>query len=272
MSTLSNFRHSHAWLKNAGVGREYFAPSTTRGDARIFPEGKLPRNFDETRMVKLKRKEILDESLAWQSRTAEAYRQKPFIAQAASDGITFLVGEGNLSFTRSLVEDHLVDPQLLIASTHESFSELSDEALENVNFLLASGVETLFDVDATNLAKHIGTLKFHNIVFQFPNAGSREPKYGHNPNYILLRKFLKDAKAHIDKTGRVLVSTVDNAYYDGRFRIDDAIKYAELETPVAVPFSPDDYPSYNHVNTVEGEESALSRYKKFSTWVFEDRL
>lgn len=192
----------------------------------------------------------------------------PFVAAAARSGKTILVGEGNLSFSKSLVGDHRVEAPGLTATTYEDSRALSDEAGANAAYLKSYGATVLHGIDATKLSDDFPVMNFDTIIFQFPNAGSREPNRGHNPNFVLVRKFLKSAKTILREEGRILVTTVDNAYYDGRFRIEEAIEYADLPTPVAVTFSPRDYPTYDHVNTNEGEDSALSNYRKFSTWVF----
>jgi hypothetical protein len=192
----------------------------------------------------------------------------PFVADAVRGGNTILVGEVNLSFSKSLAGDHRVDARGLTATTYEGFRSLSDETRANAAYLKNLGAIVLHGIDATKLRENIPGMLFDTIIFQFPNAGSREPSRGHNRNFVLLRRFLKSAKDILREKGRVLVTTVDNAYYDGRFRIEEAIEYADLPMPLAVAFSPKDYPTYDHVNTNEGEDSALSKYRKFSTWVF----
>jgi hypothetical protein len=266
--TPSHLRYSAAQNINAKGGREYWGRPKNGHAATRTPAVSYPRVLDESVALENTNKLQRDFKASLKSNNTRRNPGRPFIAEVAGQGACLLVGEGNLSFTKSLVEDHSLNPQLIFASVYESGKMLSEDARKNANFLSNSGVEILFGLDATKMERRIGEAKFDIIIFQFPNAGSREPKYGHNPNYILLRNFLKNCKRHIKNQGRILVTTVDNAYYDGRFRLDDVVEHAELATPFAMPFSPDDYPSYEHVNTIEDEESALSKYKRFSTWVF----
>jgi len=105
------------------------------------------------------------------------------------------------------------------------------------------------------------------IIFQFPNAGSREAEERHNPNFILVRDFLKSAAKCLRPHGKVLISAVDNPYYRGAFQFDDAAETTNFELPRVYPFDPSKFPGYSHINTND-EESAIEKYDQFSTWVF----
>ncbi len=111
-----------------------------------------------------------------------AYKAKrfDFVAQIA-EGKTLLVGEGNLSFALSLTRDKRIVPGRLTATLFEYLAELTPEARENAAKSRALGVAILYDVDATRLSSAVGAASFDNIVFQFPNVGSREPIEGRNP-------------------------------------------------------------------------------------------
>ncbi len=189
-----------------------------------------------------------------------------FIAQIAA-GKTLLVGERNLSFTLSLIRDSRINPNRLIATTFEYLSELPPEAKENAKQLRAKGVSVLFNVDATKLSSVLGWVKFDNIVFQFPHVGSREPVEGHNPNFILVRDFLKSASRHLAKGGKVLIIAVDTPHYRGAFQFDDAAKAAGFSPPESYPFDPGRFRGYHHTMTHQ-EGSALDNHDEFMTWVF----
>jgi len=70
-----------------------------------------------------------------------------FISQIQR-GETLLVGEGNLSFAKSLSEISGIDPAKIIASTYESEKDLSDTAKENAGALKRKGMTVLHDIDA----------------------------------------------------------------------------------------------------------------------------
>jgi tRNA G46 methylase TrmB len=189
-----------------------------------------------------------------------------FVGEIA-DGGTLLVGEGNFSFSYSLTKKKRINPSNLTATTFEKERELSEQAVKNIENLKTLDVLVLSNVNAMTLSKTFGTMSFDNIIFQFPHVGSREPIEGHNPNFILVRNFLKSAKHHLKRGGKVLISAVDNPHYHGAFQFDEAAEKAGFEPPAMYPFDPSSFPGYTHTMTNE-EESAIDDHKKFGTWVF----
>lgn len=184
-----------------------------------------------------------------------------------SSGSTLLVGEGNLSFAYSLTKKKRISPKNLIATTFENEKELSYETFLNKTKLEDLGVIVIHGVDATNLSHIFGHARFNNIVFQFPHSGSREPIEGRNPNFILVREFLKSAKRQLKRDGVVLITTVDNTHYRGAFQFTEAAEEAGFREPVMYRFAPSHFYGYVHTMTNE-DESAIDDHKKFGTWVF----
>lgn len=185
-------------------------------------------------------------------------------------GNVLLVGEGNLSFAKSIASSSLFGISAMTASTYESERSLSEEGKSNADALKRMGVTVMHNVDATRLENELKPTQFDTIIFQFPNVGSREPIHGHNPNHILLRKFLKSAAAFLKLSGKILVSTVDSPHYEGAFQVEDAAKFGGFDAPEAYPFDPAMFSGYSHINAND-EESALEdnkNHKKFSTWLF----
>ena len=118
-------------------------------------------------------------------------------------------------------------------------------------------------VDATNLSEWFGRRRFDLIVFQFPNVGSREPRYGRNPNHILVRRFLKSAAAHLSAQGQVAITVVNSSHYDGAFDMDGAAERSEFALPVAHPFRFADY-----VKTKDDGIGAVDESDECVTYVF----
>lgn len=182
-------------------------------------------------------------------------------------GETLLVGEGNLSFAKSLSEMPGINPVKIVATTYEGEKDLSDSAKENARILKRNGMTVLHDIDAKKLDQSFRSHSFKTIVFQFPNVGSREPIEGHNPNFILIRDFLKSSAKCLRPGGKVLISAVDSPHYEGAFQFEEAAERTGFETPQMQPFDPDKFPGYSHVNTND-EESSIEDHRKFATWIF----
>lgn len=184
-----------------------------------------------------------------------------------TQGPTLLVGEGNLSFALSLSKTKPIQPLHLIATTYESSSELSDETIENARKLKYAGATVIHNVDATTLHSSFGTMHFDNIVFNFPNIASREPLEDRNPNFILVREFLKSASHQLKNNGKVYISAVDTPHYRGAFSFDEAAELAGFHMPEVYPFDPYEFHGYNHTMT-HIDEDALENHNSFATWVF----
>src|SRR4051812_23304121 len=84
-------------------------------------------------------------------------------------GRTLLVGEGNLSFGRSLARKRRIDPKNLVVTTYEAETALSPTARANAQYLRSRGATVLHGVDGTDLAATFGKdTKFDRIVWNFP--------------------------------------------------------------------------------------------------------
>jgi len=188
------------------------------------------------------------------------------VAQISS-GRCLLVGEGNLSFAKSLLNFQRVSPSKIVATTFERFNSLSEETVANAKYLSAKGVVVLNGVNARKLDVAVGSNKFSTIVFQFPHTGRRHPVEGKNPNYILVRDFLNSAKSHLIQNGLVCISAVDSPHYQGAFQFDKAAASAGYHPPSIYPFAPKRFKGYSHTMTHE-DGSALGGHRNFKTWVF----
>jgi tRNA1(Val) A37 N6-methylase TrmN6 len=122
------------------------------------------------------------------------------------NGKVLLVGEGNLSFTCALSKK-VADMVNVTATVYESYSELSEFADDNVDFLRTVGVNPLHNIDATKLNKIFSQLSFDHIIFQFPY--SKELVNGLNPNYNLVLNFIKSASSILKSAGSIIITIVD---------------------------------------------------------------
>lgn len=181
-----------------------------------------------------------------------------------------LIGEGNLSFSASLLRRSGHSGRQIIATTFEPETTWTRPTVDNARHLRRQGALVRGAVDATRLKEHVRGKTFELIVFQFPNVGSRVPRYGRNPNHILVRHFLRSAGQHLEETGQIVITTVNSSYYDGAFDMDGAAEASGFEKPVAHPFHFPEYPGYAHVNTLN-DESAVDGETEFVTLVFKPK-
>jgi 25S rRNA (uracil2634-N3)-methyltransferase len=160
------------------------------------------------------------------------------------------------------------NPYSIVATTNEAQNEFSDLTRQNINSLQRLGVRVFQKTDATKIHNDFAGQTFNNVIFQFPHTGSREPIEGRNPNFVLLRDFLKSAKPLLSYGGKVIVSIVDSPYYQGAFQIEEAGTKAKYKHYTIYKFNPLLFANYIHTMTNEGE-SAISKNDDLVTIVFE---
>ena len=222
----------------------------------------ITRSLDSCLIQQAKQRAHIDSHLAWLLRKAAQF---DLVGQVAK-GSALLVGEGNLSFSLALTRKKRIDPSNLTATTYEKERDLSSEAAANAVKLKSLGVRLLYGLNSSQIGAVFST-RFNTVIFQFPHAGTREPIDGYNPNFILVRDFLKSASRVLVRDGCVLISAVDSPHYRGAFQFEKAAAQAGFAPPVAYPFDPADFPGYNHTMTHQSG-SALDHHDDFSTWVF----
>ena len=182
-------------------------------------------------------------------------------------GDTLLVGEGNLSFATSLLSQPAAQITHMAATTYEKERNISEETRQNASYLQRCGTSVMHGIDATHLERHFKPHEFDTIIFQFPNVGSREAKYGQNPNHIMIRKFLRSAERILKPDGKILITAVDSPHYQGAFRFEEAAEFAGYKIIETWLFDPSLFSGYAHTNTND-EDSALDGHSRFVTHVF----
>ncbi|GEQ67825.1 hypothetical protein JCM33374_g1491 [Metschnikowia sp. JCM 33374] len=163
-------------------------------------------------------------------------QQKAFVPFKPSETL-LLVGEGDFSFARSLVEQGLVLPEDLIATGFDSEAEMQTKypnATENIEYLKESGVSVLHEIDATNLV-HCFKVKassknqkaniFENgkrlnyIMFNFPHNGRGIKDMDRNirEHQKLVLGYFQSSKALFD-----VVNRRSNAVSSGYFPVEES--------------------------------------------------
>ncbi|TIB14158.1 hypothetical protein E3P92_02044 [Wallemia ichthyophaga] len=129
---------------------------------------------------------------------------KPVKLPFRGDDYVLLVGEGNFSFTLSLVVDHQFECGQLVSTTVDTQEEAYkkyDDCEEIVKTLTSKGVRIIFGVDATCLdkCKELEGNKFHKIYFGFPHLGLGIKDQDRNviANQTLILRFFASASEYL---------------------------------------------------------------------------
>lgn len=189
-------------------------------------------------------------------------------ASRSAHGHMLFVGEGNLSFARSVAERARVRTSI-VATTYEPETRISGTIMNNADALRTLGARVLHGVDATGLDRRFRQ-GFRTIVFQFPNAGSRCSVYGGTANHHLVRRFLRSCRKVLAREGIVAITTVDRPYYHGLFDLPGAAETTGFSILSVHPFFRTHWPGYGHVNTLD-VGSALRASYRACTWVLAPR-
>jgi len=197
------------------------------------------------------------------------YKRRTFdFATMTREGACVFVGEGDLSFAYALAKCPKSQPRNLIATTYESVSGVCSAGRANARALQKVGATVLHGVDARCLNDERLPARANLIAFQFPNTGTRRSVHGRTDNHILIRRFLASAAARLKRGGLITITVVNSPHHLGAFDLPGAAKWAACRVEDVFPFFRSAWPGYGHVNTNDPKESALSKYRSTSTWVF----
>ncbi|SCV00918.1 LAME_0G12838g1_1 [Lachancea meyersii CBS 8951] len=228
------------------MGRKPKGKSSSKG-----LKGALLRH-QATEQAQKKVKTKQEHALQKNKPTKASLEQRASQREAAEKMIPFdknstllLVGEGDLSFARSIIMQEYVKPEnLLVTSFDNSPSELklkypkSFEA--NYDFLLENGVKVFFRIDATNLIKAFKISKkttwskiagsewaikpVEFILFNFPHTGKGVKDQDKNirDHQELILGFLESCKQFFKTANQVPTSRSAMGFAQGYTLDDDA--------------------------------------------------
>ncbi|KAI9623728.1 hypothetical protein H4Q26_014457 [Puccinia striiformis f. sp. tritici PST-130] len=136
-------------------------------------------------------------------------RPKPGISMANKNDRVLLVGEGNFSFTVTLLTDFSHPGRLITSSTidsKETVLKKYPDSAEILEILEKNGVRILFELDGCKLnedkrIKKMKTNKFDKVIFNFPHIGGSVADQDRNirANQILILRFLRSSRGAAKK-------------------------------------------------------------------------
>lgn len=179
-------------------------------------------NRDKIEADKRKKVENRQKNFELKPKPKNVQIHKPLIPFNLNDRI-MLIGEGDFSYAISIINQNMIKPENLIATSFDSYDEVCKKystSKENIELLLSLGVIIYHEIDATNLSKSLGiqggnkrqgngsgktievlgSLKLNNIIFNFPHVGKGIKDISRNikANQQLLFEFFKSCRILFD--------------------------------------------------------------------------
>lgn len=227
----------------------------------------------------------------------------PTIPFSPNDRI-LLVGEGDFSFARSLLETH--GCASLIATSFDKQSALQSKYPQSTSNVRAleeeEGCQVLFGVDATKLGrsgeldgggKEVRKGNFDRVVFNFPHVGgltkdvNRQVRYNQGESQIaerplrydlrtdslpeLLVGFFNSVLPLLAPEGSILVTIFEGEPYT-LWNIRDLARHVGLTVGRSFKFQASAYPGYKHARTlgnIEGGGGWKGEDRPARTYIFE---
>ncbi|KYG42041.1 hypothetical protein M433DRAFT_158362 [Acidomyces richmondensis BFW] len=207
---------------------------------------------------------------ARRSKQTSSKLPQPTIPFSPEDRI-LLIGEGDFSFARSIVEYHgCCDvTATCLDSKEELFRKYCPQGEENVRYLEEESQMVLYGVDATMLDhnKHLKKAggKWEVIVFNFPHVGGKTKDVNRQVrfNQELLVNFFKASVPLLSESGTIVVTLFEGEPYT-LWNIRDLARHSGLEVQRSFKFMANAYAGYSHARTLGNIENGRG-------WKGEDR-
>jgi 25S rRNA (uracil2634-N3)-methyltransferase len=183
-------------------------------------------------------------------------RPEPTIPFQAEDRI-LLVGEGDFSFAKSIVEHHACYQVVATCFDlkEQLFEKYNQQAKEHVQYLEDEGQTVLYGIDATKLDKakslRSAESQYDVALFNFPHVGGKSKDVNRQVrfNQELLVSFFKAAIPVLSEHGTIVVTLFEGEPYT-LWNIRDLARHSGLEVQRSFKFVAEAYPGYSHARTL----------------------
>ncbi|KAF3925879.1 hypothetical protein ABW20_dc0104318 [Dactylellina cionopaga] len=187
---------------------------------------------------------------------------KPIVPFTPTSNL-LLVGEGDFSFTHSLIKTpHVAPSTILTTSTNESEAitlEKYPQSEDTLNAIREAKHRLFFNVDVTkSYPKGIRTRTYDAIIFNFPHTGGLTTAVDRQirANQELLLAFLKNSVPLLSTAGGTIVVTLFEGLPYSNWNLRELAKSVGLQCQRSFKFDAGMYVGYKHMRTIGTRDRA----------------
>ncbi|AQZ10380.1 YIL096C [Zygosaccharomyces parabailii] len=202
-----------------------------------------------------------------------------------------LVGEGDFSFARSVIEqNYVLAENLIVTSYDDSIEELNakypNSFQENYQFLISEGVAVFVGIDATNLIKTFKLSKkntwnkllghdwsnkcLENIMFNFPHTGKGIKDQARNirDHQTLVDEFFRSCKELFQNVNSKVISNKSHYIRGYNDESQNSVSSEGFGTILLTIFAGEPYDSWRIKTLAKGNGLQLERSNRFQWEIY----